>query len=112
MQAECLWGSKSAYELMSAMLVCTTPKGDLPHYSYIFRKPYPLGDDIRNVYCYSLEDMLHLDIQKVKGDMKALKFQHDTKGTVSFMKRLMMSKKWCGQMTSNDTYFSYRWSVE
>ena len=25
------------------------------------------------------------------------------------MKRLMMATKGCGHMTSNDTYFSYRW---
>ena len=40
---------KAADELMSAMYFYTRPKGDLPHYSYIFRKPEPLGTDMNNV---------------------------------------------------------------
>ena len=34
---------KTAYESMIAIQFCTTPKGDLSHYYYIFRKPEPLG---------------------------------------------------------------------
>ena len=36
---------------------CTTPNGDLPHYSYIFRKPEPLGTEINNVDCSRLGTM-------------------------------------------------------
>ena len=32
----------TAYELMSAIIFRTTPKGDLPQYSYVFRKTEPL----------------------------------------------------------------------
>ena len=56
-----------------------------------------------------LGDILHLNIQKGKDDMKASKFQHDIKGTSAYMKRLMMDTKSCSQLTSNDTYFSDRW---
>ena len=37
------WREKTADESMSAIQFHTTPKGDLPHYSYIFRKPEALG---------------------------------------------------------------------
>ena len=42
------------------------PKGDLPHYSFIFRKPEPLGIDTKNVACSMLGTMLYLYIQKGK----------------------------------------------
>ena len=40
---------KTADELMSAMQFCTTPKGDLSHYSYICRNMEPLGTYMKNV---------------------------------------------------------------
>ena len=36
-------------ESMSAMRLCTIPKGDLPHLSYIFCKPEPLGTEFKTV---------------------------------------------------------------
>ena len=39
---------KTADESMSAIRFFTTPKVDLPHYSYIFRKPEPLGTEMNN----------------------------------------------------------------
>ena len=61
---------KTADESMSAMQFRTTPKGYLPHYSYIFRKLKPLGAHMNNVVCSRLGAMLHLDIQKGKEAMK------------------------------------------
>ena len=52
-------------------MIFTTHKGDLPHYSYIFRKPEPLGTWINNVVCSRLGNMLHQDIKKGKEAMKA-----------------------------------------
>ena len=49
---------------MSTIHFRTTPKGYLPHYSYIFRNPDPLGEEINNVACYKLGTVLHLEIQK------------------------------------------------
>ena len=40
---------KTADESMSAILFRTTPKGYLPHYSYISRNPETLGTDMKNV---------------------------------------------------------------
>ena len=55
---------KPSYESMSSIHFCTTPKGDLPNYSYMFRHPEHLGTDIKNVACSRLGNRLHLDIQK------------------------------------------------
>ena len=100
---------KTADESISAIRFGTTPKGDLPHYSYIFRKPEPLGTEMKNVVCSSLGNMLHLDIQKGKEAMKKLTFQSVLGGTSVCMKRLDIATKVCGQLTSNDTYFSDIW---
>ena len=53
--------------------------------------------------------MLHLDIQKGKEAMEKSKFQSELGGTEACMKRLAISTKGCGQLTSNDTYFSNIW---
>ena len=53
--------------------------------------------------------MLHLEIQKGKEAMKTSKFQNVLGGTTLCMKRLAISTKGCGQLTSNDTYFSDIW---
>ena len=55
---------KTADESMSAIRFRITPKGELPHYSYIFRKPEPLEKEMKNVVCSSSGTMLHLEIQK------------------------------------------------
>ena len=51
---------KTVDESMSVIRFRTTPKGDLPHYSYIFRKTEPLCIEIKNVACSRLGNMLHL----------------------------------------------------
>ena len=53
--------------------------------------------------------MLQLDIQNGKEDMKTLEFQKYIGGTAAFMKRKAVANKGCGQITSNDTYFSDIW---
>ena len=51
---------KTADESMSAIRFCTTPKGYLPHYSFILRKPDTLGTEMKNVVCLRLGTMLNL----------------------------------------------------
>ena len=53
--------------------------------------------------------MLHLYIQKGEEAMKTPKFQIFLGDTTVCMKRLAIANKGCGQLTSNDTYFSYSW---
>ena len=57
---------KTADESMSAIQFCTTPKVDLPHYSYIFRNLEQLGTETKNLVCSRLGEMLRLDIQQGK----------------------------------------------
>ena len=61
---------------------------------------------MKNVACSRFGTMLHLDIQKGKEAMKKLKFQSVLGGTAACMRRLAISTKGCGPLTSNDTYFS------
>ena len=53
--------------------------------------------------------MLYLEIQNWKEAMKTPNFQKDIGGTTACMKRLGIVTKGCGQLTSNDTYFSDIW---
>ena len=100
---------KNSDDSMSAIRFRTTPKGDLRHYSYIFRKPEPLGTEMKNVACSRLGKMLHLEIQNGKEAMKKSTFQSELGGTSACMKRLAIATKGCGKMTSNYTYFSNSW---
>ena len=53
--------------------------------------------------------MLHLDIQKGKESINKSTFQSELGGTSACMKRLAIATKGCGQLTSNNTYFSDSW---
>ena len=64
---------------------------------------------MKNVACSRLGAMLHLEIQKGKEAMKRSKFQKCILGTAVCMKILAIAAKECGQLTSNDTYFSDKW---
>ena len=94
---------------MSAIRFSTTPKGDLLHYSYIFRETDPLGTEMKNVACSRLGTMLHLEIQKGKEATKKSTFQSELGGNAACMKRLAIANKGCGQLTSKDTYFADSW---
>ena len=74
---------KTADALMSAMRFCTTPKEYLPHYSYIFMRPEPLGIETKNMDFYMLGTMLQLDIQQGKEDLKTSDSQKDIGGTAA-----------------------------
>ena len=92
---------KMADESMSDIKFCTTTKGYLPHYSYIFRNKEPLGTEMKNVACYRLGAMLHPYTQKGKKAMKTSNFQKYPGGTAACMERLMMATKGCIQLKSN-----------
>ena len=94
---------KMADELMSAIRFCTTPKVDLTHYSFIFRKPDPFGTETKKVVCSRSGTMLHLYTQKGKEAMKTSIFQKYIGGNTACMKRLYIATKLCGRLTSNDS---------
>ena len=53
--------------------------------------------------------MLYLEIQKGKEAMNELAFQPQIRGTGACMKIIMKSTKGCGQLSSNETFFSDSW---
>ena len=57
-------------ESMNAIRFCTTSKGDLPHLSYIFRKPEPLGVEFKTVSCSVTVAPILLDIHREEKGMK------------------------------------------
>ena len=54
---------KIRYESMSVIRFWTTAKGGLPHLSYIFRKPDPLGTELNTVACSVTGSMLFIEVQ-------------------------------------------------
>ena len=66
---------KTVDESMSSILFHNTPKGYLLHYSYIFKKPDPLGTEMNNADFSRLGSMLHLEIQKREEDMQTSTFK-------------------------------------
>ena len=66
---------------MSDIRFHIAPKCDLLEYYHIFSKQQPLGTDIKNVTCYSLETVLYLDIQKERKAMKKVEFKQHIKLT-------------------------------
>ena len=85
------------------------PKGYLSRYSYVFRKPEPLGTEMKNVACSRLGTMLHLEIQKGKEAMKMSEYQKDIGVNSAYMNKISVATKGCGQLTSKDTYFADSW---
>ena len=57
-------------ESMSAKRFWTTPKGDLPQFAFIFRKPEALREESKNLACSRLGFIIYLKIQKGKEFMK------------------------------------------
>ena len=64
-------------ELMGAICFRITPKGDMTHYLFIFRKQDPLGIELNNATCSGLGYILYLETKKGKDDMTSLDLQQD-----------------------------------
>ena len=80
---------KFGYEFMSAIRFCTTAKGDLPHLSYIFRKPEPLETDFNTVACYVTGALLFIEVQIGKEGMEHIKYHQELGATAACTKRMM-----------------------
>ena len=68
-------------ESMSAIRFRTTAKGNLPHLSYIFRKPEPLGNEFKTVACSVTEALLFIEVQRGKEGMKDSCYQKELGST-------------------------------
>ena len=84
-------------ESMSAIRFWTTAKGNLPHLSYIFWKPEPLGTDFKTVACSVTGALLFIEVQRRKEGMKDSRYQKDLGATAACTKRMMEETKGIGQ---------------
>ena len=60
-------------ESMSAISFCTTEKGNLLHFSYIFCKPEPLGIEFKTVSCSVTGALLFIEFKRGKEGIKHIK---------------------------------------
>ena len=88
---------KTMDESMSAFRPRKTKNGNLPHLSFIFRKPEPLGTELKTVGCSKTKIMLHMEIQKGKTAMANSTFQQEYGATTACVVRMALATKWCGQ---------------
>ena len=64
---------------------------------------------MKNVACSRFGTILHLEIQIGEEAMKTSNFKNVMGGNTACMKILAISTKGCGQLTSNNAYFSDSW---
>ena len=57
---------KVGEESMSAIIFRTTANGNLPHLSYIIRKPEPLEKEFKTVACSVTGELIFIDVQRGK----------------------------------------------
>ena len=82
---------------MSAICFQTTAKGNLPHLSYIFRKPEPLITEFKTVACSVTGELIFIEAQIGKEGMKHSKYQQELGSTAACTKRVMEATKGMGQ---------------
>ena len=84
-------------ESMSKIRFRTTEKGNLPHLSYIFRKPEPLSNEFKTVACSVTGALLFIEVQRGKEGMKESCYQKELGATAACTKRMMEETKGIGQ---------------
>ena len=98
---------------MSAILFWTTEKGNLPHLSYIFRKPEPLGTEFNTVACSVTGALLFIEIQRGKEGIKDSRYQYELGATAECTKRMMEETKGIVQKSikgrTNDCFLFDSW---
>ena len=76
-------------ESMSAIRLRTTAKGNLPHLSYIFRKPEPLSTEFETVACSATGALLFIKVQRGKEGMKSSRYQKELGATAACTDQMM-----------------------
>ena len=88
---------KVGYESMSAIRFLKTAKENLPHLSYIFRKPYPLEKEF-NIVVYSFTgDFLFIEVHRWKEGAKHRKYYEELESNEACTKRMTEATKGIGQ---------------
>ena len=112
-------------EIMSAFAPQATKTGNLPHLSYILRKPEPLGTEFKCALCCTLLVFLYLDLCRRKNDEygESRKYSTQTKMKTAQVSLTLMEKskvirasddKYTNPHASPDVYLGDSWftSVE
>ena len=84
-------------ESMREIRFRTTAKGNLPHLSYVLRKPETLGNKFKIVSCSVTGALLFIEVQRGKEGMKDSRYQQEFGATAACMKRMMEETKGIGQ---------------
>ena len=84
-------------ESMSEIRFRTTEKGNLPHLSYIFRKPEPLGTKFKTVVCSVTGALLFIEVQRGKEGMKDSRYQKELGSTAACTNQMMEEIRGTGQ---------------
>jgi hypothetical protein len=84
-------------ESMSSFRPQTSKTGNLPHISYIMRKPKPLGTEFKNMVCGATRMMLALEIQEGKFPMREKEHCSRLGATAACTTRQMEMVAGCGQ---------------
>ena len=103
---------KTMDESMSPYRPRKTKTGNLPHLSYILRKPEPLGTEFKSVACAKTKIMLHLEIQKGKSVMASSAYQDELGATAACVLRMAVATKGCGRDECDrkrDIYITDSW---
>ena len=82
---------------MNAIRFRTTVRGNLPHSSYIFRKPEPLGTDFKIFSCSVTGALLFIELQREKEGMNHSRYQQELGSTAACTKRMTEATKGIGQ---------------
>ena len=70
-------------ESMSAYAPQTEKTGNIPHLSYVFRKPKPLGTEAKDTLCTETECILALSLCRAKNDTQATEFDECTQKKIA-----------------------------
>jgi Transposase IS4 len=89
---------KTLDESMSAFAPQTSKTGNLPHLSWIARKPEPLGTEFKNVACTASGLMIELELQEGKMPMREKEYSQLHGVTAATSLRLLQGTKRCGQV--------------
>ena len=82
---------------MSAIRFRTTAKGNLPHLSYIFGNPEPLGTKFKTVAWSVTGALLFIEVQRGEEGIKGSRYQQELGATAACTKRMMEETKRIGQ---------------
>ena len=90
-----------ADESMSAFRPRTTKHGNLPHLSFIKRKPEDLGTELKTAACPELGIMEYIEIQRSKNDTHGREFSTESMKRVTTACCMRIANA-CYQRTNND----------